>query len=95
MAGYVLADVRITDETLFAEYRERVTATAEAHGGKYLVRGGAVEVIQGDWAPRRVVVVEFDNVEQARAWQSSLEYAELKVILDKSSNTNVIIVEGV
>ena len=95
MAGYVLIDSEVTDEALFAEFRGRVAATIEAHGGRYLVRGGATEVIEGEWMPDRIVVVEFDNVEQARAWLSSPEYIEIKEIRTKSANASVIIVEGV
>ena len=86
----------ITDEALFAEFRRRVTATVEAHGGRFLVRGGAIKVIEGEWMPDRIVVVEFDNVEQARTWLSSPGYTEIKEIRNKSAvNASVIIVEGV
>ena len=95
MAGYVLIDSEVTDEALFAEFRGRVAATIEAYGGKYLVRGGATEVIEGEWMPDRIVVVEFDNVEQARAWLNSPQYTEIKEIRTKSANASVIIVEGV
>ncbi len=95
MAGYVIVDNEITDEALYAEFRGRVAATVAAHGGKYLVRGGAAESIEGDWKPHRIVVVEFDSVEQARAWLSSPEYAELREIRLKSANASVIVVEGV
>ena len=95
MAGYVIVDAEITDQAVFGDYAERVPAVVAAHGGTYLVRGGATEVVQGDWTPHRVVVMEFDNVEQARAWQDSPDYAELKAMLNRSTNTNVIIVEGV
>ena len=95
MAGYVIVDAEITDEALFADFAARVPAVVAAHGGRYLVRGGATEVVQGDWAPHRVVVVEFDSVEQASGWQNSPDYAELREMLIKSTNTNVIIVEGV
>ena len=64
--------------SVFAEFRERVGATVEAHGGRYLVRGGATEVADGDWTPDRLVVIEFDSVEQARAWVNSPEYTEIK-----------------
>ena len=64
MAGYVIVHNEITDEPLFAEFRQRVAATIEAHGGRYLVRGGATEVIDGDWVPERIVVVEFDSVDR-------------------------------
>ena len=95
MAGYVIVDAEITDQAVFSDYAERVPAVVAAHGGTYLVRGGATEVVQGDWTPHRVVVMQFDNVEQARAWQDSPDYAELKAMLNRSTNTNVIIVEGV
>ena len=58
MAGYVIIVSDITDEALFAEFLERVGATVEAHGGRYLVRGGAIEIADGDWAPDRLVVIE-------------------------------------
>ncbi len=95
MAGYVLIDSEVTDEAVFAEFRGRVATTVEAHGGRYLVRGGATEVIEGEWMPHRIVVVEFDNVEQARACLNSPEYIEIKEIRTRSANADVIIVEGV
>ena len=95
MAGYVIVHNEITDEPLFAEFRQRVAATIEAHGGRYLVRGGATEVIDGDWVPERIVVVEFDSVDQARTWLSSPEYTAIKDIRVKSGKASVIIVEGV
>ena len=95
MAGYVIVDNEITDEALYAEFRARVAATVAAHGGKYLVRGGAAESVEGDWKPHRIVVVEFDGVEQAQAWLNSPEYAELREIRLKSANASVIVVEGV
>ena len=63
MAGYVLIDSEVTDAAVFAGFLERVPATVDAYGGRYLVRGGAAEVTVGDWTPHFVVVVEFDNVE--------------------------------
>ena len=95
MAGYVVVNDEITDEAVFAEFRERVAATVEAHGGRYLVRGGATEVADGDWTPGRLVILEFDDVDRARAWLNSPEYAELREIRRKSANASVIIAEGV
>ena len=71
MAGYVIVHDEIHDQALFAQFRERVAATFEAYGGRYLVRGGAIEVMDGDWNPDRIVVVEFDSVDQAKAWFTS------------------------
>lgn len=95
MAGYVIVDNEITDEALYAQFRARVAATVAAQGGKYLVRGGAAESVEGDWKPHRIVVVEFDSVEQAQAWLNSPAYAELREIRLKSANASVIVVEGV
>lgn len=95
MAGYVIVNDAITDEAVFAEFRARIAATVEAHGGRYLVRGGATEVIDGEWRPDRIVILEFDDVGRARAWLNSPEYAELREIRLKSANASVVIVEGV
>ena len=95
MAGYALIDVEITDQTVFAEFRERAPAVVEAHGGRFLVRGGATEVVQGDWTPHRVVIVEFDSVERAKSWWNSPDHTELRAMLDRCSKTTVTIVEGV
>ena len=95
MAAYVLIDYDVTDEAVFGSFLERVPAVVEAHGGKYLVRNGATEVVQGNWTPRHIVVLEFDSVERARGWQHAPDYADLKQMLNRSSNADVVIVEGV
>ena len=94
MAGYVIADVRVTDEAGFADFAAGVSASIERHGGGYIIRGGDIDVRQGDWAPPRFVVVEFDNADAARAWLDSDDYAELAEILNRTSNTNIIVMEG-
>ncbi len=95
MAAYVIADSVITDRAVFDDYLERVPEIVAAHGGKYLVRGGAAQAVQGDWTPNRILVLEFESADQARAWQDSPDYAELKAMLNQSTNTNLIIAEGV
>ncbi len=95
MAAYVIVDSVVTDQAVFNDFVQRVPPIVAAHGGKYLARGGVIEVVQGDWNPHRIVIVEFDSVDQARGWQESPDYAELKAMLNRSSNTSVIITEGV
>ena len=95
MAGYAIIHDEIQDQALFSEFRRRVGPTVEAHGGRYLVRGGAIEVMDGDWVPDRIVVIEFDSVERARAWLTSPEYTEIKGIRMKAAKASVIIAEGV
>ena len=95
MAAYVIVNDEVLDEGGFSEFRERIGATVDAHGGRYLVRGGSVEVVEGSWSAERLVVVEFDDVGAARAWLNSPEYTDLKKIRERSANANVIVVEGV
>ena len=95
MAAYVIVDSVITDQAVFDDFLEQVPAVVEAHGGKYLARGGAIEIVQGDWTPNRIAIVEFESVELARGWQDSPDYAELRAMLNRSSNTSVIITEGI
>ncbi len=95
MAGYALIDIEITDHAVFGEFRERAPAVIEAYGGRFLVRGGATEVVQGDSTHHRVVLVEFDSVERAKSWWNSPAHTELQAMLDRCSNTTTTIVEGV
>ena len=95
MAGYVIVNDEITDEAGFAEFRQKVGATVAAHGGRYLVRGGATEVVDGDWAPDRLVVIEFDSVDQAKAWLNSADYLAIKDLRVSSASASVIVAEGV
>ena len=94
MPAYVIADVEVTNPELFEEYRKLVPATVEAFGGRYIVRGGDSEVAEGDWTPSRTVVIEFESFEQAKAWHSSEMYAGPKQMRIDSTNSSVIIVDG-
>jgi uncharacterized protein (DUF1330 family) len=94
MAAYVIAEVNVTDAKLYDEYRKRVPATVEKYGGRFAVRGGAVESKEGGWAPRRIVVLEFPSMEKARAWYHSPEYAPALALRLKAANAKLILVEG-
>jgi uncharacterized protein (DUF1330 family) len=95
MAAYVIIDARVTDDAAFRAHLDQVPAIVKAHGGKYLVRGGAHEVVRGNWTPDRLVVLEFDSVQQAKEWQEAADYADLRQELNRFSATNVVVVEGV
>ncbi len=95
MAAYVIASIEVTDAERFEVYRGQVPATVEQHGGKYLVRGGAVEVVEGDRPARRTVVLEFESLEKARGWYYSDDYAGPKELRIASTISEVMIVEGV
>lgn len=96
MAGYVISmHHHITDEALFAWFLEHVGATIEGHGGRHLVRGGEIEVFDGDLQPQRVVVIEFDSVEQAGGWLNSPGHSELRKVRARSAIPSVMLVQGV
>ena len=95
MSGYVIGNINVTDPDAFEEYRGMVPATVAAYGGKYLVRGGVADVVEGDWTPNRLVVLEFESVERAREWYNSPEYTPAKAVRLKASTGDLLFVEGV
>jgi uncharacterized protein (DUF1330 family) len=95
MAAYVIAELTVTDPTGFEEYRRGVESTIKQHGGRYLVRGGWSDTLEGAWRPSRVVVLEFPSVEAARRWYDSPEYAPLKALRMKTARTEALLIEGV
>ena len=95
MSAYLIAEVDVTDPAVFEQYRAGVPATIAAYGGKYLVRGGAFEALEGTWQPKRVIVLQFDSMARLKEWYNSKEYAPLLLLRKKSANTNVVALEGV
>jgi uncharacterized protein (DUF1330 family) len=95
MPAYVFANVRITDAAGFDEYRKLVPASIAAFGGRYLVRGGATEVMEGDWEPSRLIVLEFPNVATIKAWYRSPAYQQLLQIRQRTASTDFAIMEGI
>jgi uncharacterized protein (DUF1330 family) len=93
--AYVIASVtEAHDAEALAEYRRRNTETVAAHGGRFVVRGGPVEVLEGDWDPLRVVVMEFADRAAARAWFESAGYQAIAPIRRGASTTGVVLVDG-
>jgi len=95
MSAYVFVSVEVHDPVRYEDYRKTVLPTIEAYGGRFLVRGGKMEVLEGNWPPHRIVIVEFPSVEKARAWWNSPEYAAPKALRQATSSTEMILVEGV
>jgi uncharacterized protein (DUF1330 family) len=95
MPAYVIVDLEVTDPVGIEEYRKQVPATIARYGGRYLVRGGKHETLEGDWHPRRVIVLEFPSVEQAKRWYDCEEYRGPKALRFKTARTNLVLVEGV
>jgi uncharacterized protein (DUF1330 family) len=94
MPAYVVVQVEIEDPETYARYRALAPASIALYDGRYLVRGGATEVLEGTWNPSRLVVLEFPSVERARAWWGSPEYAEAKALRQTSARTEMLLVEG-
>jgi uncharacterized protein (DUF1330 family) len=94
MTAYVISQVRMTPGPALDKYRELAAASIEQHGGKYLVRGGETDVLEGEW-PGAVIVVAFDSAEQARDWYRSDDYAEALKFRDDALSRNLILVEGI
>jgi uncharacterized protein (DUF1330 family) len=94
MAAYVIADIEILDSAGFEEYRRQVPATIAAHGGRYLARGGATEVLEGAWSPKRCIILEFPDMDRFRAWWSSPEYMPLRAIRERATKSNLIVTQG-
>lgn len=94
MTAYVIADIDVTDPATYDEYKSLTPATLAAHGGRFVVRGGASVPLEGGWSPKRMVVIEFDNLEAARGWYDSVEYEGPKAMRQASAETRMVIVEG-
>jgi uncharacterized protein (DUF1330 family) len=95
MAAYVIAQVEVTDASAFERYRREVPATLIPFGGRFIVRGGATETLEGDWQPQRLVILEFPNRAAATAWWGSQAYAAPKALRQQSALTQLLVVEGV
>lgn len=94
MAAYVIAEMEVTDPVVYEEYRKQVLPVVTQYGGRFIVRGGRVESMEGGWSPKRIVVVEFPSMPQALKWYRSAEYAPLAELRQKASRGRLIIVEG-
>ena len=94
MSAYIVVDIEIHDFERYEQYKRMVPSSIAIYGGRYLTRGGETDVLEGDWTPRRFVIVEFPSIEQARAWWSSPEYAEAKALRQAIATTRMILTDG-
>lgn len=95
MPAYVLVEVDVHDADAYARYRELSTRAVAAHGGRFLVRGGETELLEGEPAPGRVVVLEFPDLDAARRWYGSPEYVEARAVRQSASTARLVAVDGV
>lgn len=94
MPAYVIVDIEITDPVQYEEYKQLAAPTVAQYDGRYVVRGGAAQTLEGRWTPGRLVVLEFPSVERATEWWESDEYAPAKAMRHASANSQMILVEG-
>lgn len=94
MPAYIVVNVDVKDPERYARYRDMAPPSIARYGGRYIARGGATEVLEGTYQPKRFVILEFPDADRARAWWSSPEYAEGKKLRQASASTDMILVEG-
>ena len=92
--GYLIVRINISNTELFQQYPHLSTKAVEKFGGKYLIRGGAFEVVEGKWPAERTTVVEFESFDKAKEFYNSLEYQEAKKARQESADTDFILIEG-
>jgi uncharacterized protein (DUF1330 family) len=94
MPAYVIVDIDVTDPEQSEQYKAATPATLEAAGGRFLVRGGEVTILEGDWQPSRLVVLEFENVAAAERWYESAAYQAAKKLREGGAHMRVVAVQG-
>jgi uncharacterized protein (DUF1330 family) len=94
MKAYVIVEISITDPVEYEAYKKLTPATIAAYDGKFIVRGGQTESLEGDWEPERIVVLEFPSVTRAKEWWNSDTYTKAKIIRQRAAKTRMIVVEG-
>lgn len=95
MTAYVIVDIEVTDPEGYEEYKKLSPPAVAAYGGKFVTRGGRTEVLEGDWVPNRLVILQFDSMEKAKAWLDSPEYSKAKSMRHRYARSNMVVVEGV
>ena len=95
MKGYIIVDVKITDPSRYEDYKKLTPGSLLPYEGKFIVRGGQAETLEGSWKPGRIVVLEFPSMAKAKAWWSSESYAPAKALRQSASVTQMILVERV
>src|SRR6478736_1912013 len=95
MPAYIIVDVEIHNPKEYENYRMMVPPTLEKYQGKFIVRGGKTESLEGGWDPKRIVVLEFPSVELAKSWWASDEYAPAKALRERTAKSKMILVEGI
>jgi uncharacterized protein (DUF1330 family) len=94
MTAYVIVETDITDPEQYEQYKAASPAAIEAGGGRFLVRGGELAVLEGDWSPSRLVVLEFEDLEAAKRWYDSQVYREARKLREGAARFRAVAVQG-
>ncbi len=94
MSAYVIVDIDVTDPVLYETYKKMAPPAVAAYGGKYLARGGKCEALEGGWQPKRLVILEFGSVAQAKAWVDSVEYRPARELRHQAATSRMVVIEG-
>lgn len=95
MPAYVIVETDVTDTERYAQYKAAAPATIAASGGRYLARGGELSVLEGDWQPSRLVVLEFSDLAAAKRWYDSQAYQSVRKLREGAAHLSVVAVQGV
>ncbi len=94
MKGYVVIDTEVVDQAAYSEFVEKVPAVLGEHGGRFLVRSSDAETIEGDWAPTRLVILEFGSLEAARGFVDAAYHGGLGELRRRATTSRIVVVEG-
>ena len=95
MPAYIIVDIDIQDPTGYEEYKKLASDTILKHGGKYIARGGTTEVLEGDWKPNRIVILQFESMARAKEWLNCEEYREPRKLRHRTAKSKMLLVEGI
>lgn len=95
MLAYVIIEIEVLDPVGFEEYKKLVVPIVEKYGGKYIAGGGPVETLEGDWKPKRIVVLQFESMQRTKEWLNCEEYREPRQMRHRTARTNMILIEGI
>ena len=95
MTAFVIMDIEVTDPAGYDEYKQLAPPAVALYGGKYIARGGHIETLEGQWSPNRLVVLQFESVERAKAWLNSDEYREARALRHAYARSEMVVIEGV
>jgi uncharacterized protein (DUF1330 family) len=94
VSAYILVDIDVTEPVQYEEYKKLGAETVTAFGGRYIVRGGKVEILEGTWPTSRLVILEFPTAARAREWWDSAAYGAARRVRQASARASMILVEG-